>query len=138
MLLLFDVSIDLDPSWGVVLQKPADGYPGSCCCCELRVGLGLVYEPNITLIPRAAPEMIGAFAPAVEHRFILPLVIGAAEREAVLRPNHECRSVATGCSEGLLQRVKLRTRHANIDGSLSDGKKVGAGLAQEFSKCRVA
>jgi hypothetical protein len=28
MLLLCDVSIDLDPSWGVVLQKPADGLRG--------------------------------------------------------------------------------------------------------------
>src|SRR6266478_8649997 len=102
------------------------------------VCLRLVHEPYVALIPRAAPEVIGAFAPAVEHWFILPLVVRATEREAVLSPNHERGPVSAGRRESFLERVKLRTRHANIDRSLSDGKKVGAGLAQELPKRRVA
>src|SRR5258708_25680178 len=98
------------------------------------VGLRLAHEPDASLIPRAAPEAIGALAPSIKHRFVLALVVGASERETILRPNHECGPVPAGGGEGFLQRVKLRARHANVDGSLGDGKKVGTGLAQEFAK----
>ena len=49
----------------------------------------LVEEPDIALFAGATPVVIGALFPAVQDRFVLTLVIGAPERERVLRPDDE-------------------------------------------------
>ena len=41
----------------------------------------LVDQPDIALIARTAPVVVSAFLPAVEDGFVLPLIIGAPERE---------------------------------------------------------
>ena len=64
-------------------------------------------EPHVTLIAGTAPEMVRALAPSVQDRFVLPLVIGPAQREMVLGPNDECGPVPTGVGEGLVQRVQF-------------------------------
>ena len=69
---------------------------------------GLVEEPDIALVAIATPVVIGTLLPAVEDRFVLALVVRAAEREGVLRPDHEGRPLATSLAEGRLQRVELR------------------------------
>ena len=68
----------------------------------------LVDQPDIALITRAAPVVISAFLPAVEDGFVLPLVIGTAERECVLGPDHKGRPFAAGLTKRLLQRVEFR------------------------------
>ena len=49
----------------------------------------LVDKPDVALVPRPAPVPIVPRRPAVQNRLILPLIVGAAERERVLRPDHE-------------------------------------------------
>jgi hypothetical protein len=68
----------------------------------------LVEEPHVALISGSAPVVIVTFAPAIENRFVLPLVIGAAEGEGVLRPDYEGAPLPAGRSERRLQRVELR------------------------------
>ena len=68
----------------------------------------LVDLPDVALIARTAPEVISAFLPAEEDWFILPMVIGAAERECVLGPDHKGRPFSAGLTKRLLQRVEFR------------------------------
>ena len=72
------------------------------------------------------------FLPAIQDRFILPLVIGPAQRESVLRPDHERGPVAAGLGECLVQRVQLRGRHADVDRAFRHRQQVRAGVAQEL------
>ena len=69
----------------------------------------LIDEPDIALVPGAAPEMIVAFLPAVEDRLVLALVVGAAQGEGILRPDDEGRPMAAGLLEGLLQCMQFYT-----------------------------
>jgi len=62
----------------------------------------LVDQAHCALIARTAPEVISAFLPAEEDWFILPMVIGAAERECVLGPDHEGRPFTPGLAERFL------------------------------------
>jgi hypothetical protein len=72
------------------------------------VARGLVDKPDIPLIARPAPVMIVAVTPAVQDRLVLPLVVGPAERERMLRPDHERAPLAAGRRERTLQRMQLR------------------------------
>ena len=55
---------------------------------------GPLNVPDIALVPIAAPVAFHALRPAIEDRLVLALVIGAAEGEAVLRPDDEGRPMA--------------------------------------------
>jgi hypothetical protein len=46
--------------------------------------------------------------PPIENGFVLSLVIRTAQREVVLGPNEECRPVAAGCGERLVEGRKRR------------------------------
>ena len=76
--------------------------------------------------------MGSAFLPAAEHGFIKSLVIGSPHGEGVLRPDDESRPVAARLPERLLQRVKFRGGHANVDRPFVDGENIDAGIAQEL------
>jgi hypothetical protein len=75
--------------------------------------------------------MIVTFAPAVQYGLIHALVIGAAEREGMFRPDHERRPFAARSGEGALQGMKLRAAHADVYRALSDREDVGTGVVQE-------
>jgi hypothetical protein len=47
----------------------------------------LVEEPDVTRVAGTAPVVVGTVLPAIEDRFELPLIVGAPERERVLRPD---------------------------------------------------
>src|ERR1017187_4463739 len=71
------------------------------------VDVRLLDEPNVALVASAAPKMIRAFLPAVEDRFVLPLIVRPPHRERVLRPHDESRPVPARLAEHPLQRVDL-------------------------------
>ena len=96
--------------------------------------VGLIDEPDIALVARAAPIMLRTVLPAIEDRFVLPLVISAPEREGILGPDHEGRPFAPGLAERFLQRVELRGGHADVDGALGDSEDVHAGVVEERAK----
>jgi len=50
------------------------------------VDRGFVYQPQITLVTRAAPEVLCALAPPIEDRLVLPLVVGPPQRKVALGP----------------------------------------------------
>jgi hypothetical protein len=50
------------------------------------IGDRLGNRPDVSLIACATPEVRSASLPAVENRFVLPLVIGPADGKRVLRP----------------------------------------------------
>ena len=76
--------------------------------CRVQIVLvQLVEEPDVALVPRAAPVVIRAVFPAVQNRLVLPLIIRATERECVLRPDHERRPLAAGIAKRFLQSVEL-------------------------------
>ena len=50
---------------------------------------GFVEEPDIALVTGSTPEMVGAFLPAVENRFVLALVIRSPKGEGILGPDQE-------------------------------------------------
>ena len=91
----------------------------------------LVEEPDIALVPGAAPVVVAALLPAVQDRLVLALVVGAAEGEGVLGPDDERRPLAAGGCERLLQRVQLGRAHAQVHGALGDAEDVDAGVVQE-------
>jgi hypothetical protein len=49
----------------------------------------LVKEPDIALVSGAAPIVVAAVLPAIQDSLILTLIVSAAQREGVLRPDHE-------------------------------------------------
>jgi hypothetical protein len=67
-----------------------------------------VDEPDVALVAVTAPVMVSPFLPAIEDRFILPLIIRAAQCETVLGPDDEGRPVSARLGEGGLERVQLR------------------------------
>jgi hypothetical protein len=67
----------------------------------------LVEEPDIALVARAAPVVIGAVFSAVQDRFVLALIVGAAQGEGVLGPDDEGRPFAAGLAECFLWRIQL-------------------------------
>src|SRR5207244_10978177 len=71
------------------------------------VGEGLIEEPHVTLIPVAAPMSLGACPPPVQDWLVLPLVIGAAQREVVLCPQGEGGPGAAGGGESGVRRMQL-------------------------------
>src|SRR5690606_20578137 len=79
---------------------------------------GLVEVPDVALIAVAAPIVIGALFPSIEDWLVLALIVGAAEREGVLSPDHERRPLAPGLAERILQSVELRRRHAHVHRAL--------------------
>src|SRR5581483_1278041 len=87
---------------------------------------GFVDRPYIALGTVSAPEMARAFAPAVKNWLILPLVIGPPERKSILGPNKECRPMAAGRGERLIQGVEFRRGHANVDRAIRHCEQVGA------------
>jgi len=91
----------------------------------------LIEEPDVALIPGAAPVVVAPFLPAVQDRLVLALVVGTAEGEGALRPDYERRLLPARCGERPLQRVQLRAAHAEVAGALGDREDVGAGVVQE-------
>ena len=73
------------------------------------VDVRLLDEPHVALVAGAAPEVIRAFLPAVQDRFVLALVVRPPHRERVLRPDDERGPVAARLAERLLQRVQSPT-----------------------------
>ncbi len=51
------------------------------------VPCGLVAVPDIPLVARAAPVVLCASLPAVEHRLELLVVAGTAQRQSILGPD---------------------------------------------------
>lgn len=68
---------------------------------------GLLDVPHITLIASAAPVVIGTVFPPVEDGFVLPLVVGAAKRERVLRPDDEGGPFTTSGAKRSLQGIEF-------------------------------
>ena len=91
----------------------------------------LVEEPDIALIPRAAPVVVVPLLPAVEDRLVLALIVGAAEREGVSWPRSRTSTTCRRRPECALQRVQLRAAHADVARALGDREDVGAGVVQE-------
>ena len=85
--------------------RPIDDKRGTK---EFRIQIAGVLVRRVALIARTAPVVVSAFLPAVEDRLILPLVVGAAEREGILGPDHEGGPFAPGLAKRPLQRVELR------------------------------
>ena len=55
---------------------------------RMRLGLRRSRDlPDVALVAVAAPVVLGALAPAEPDRLVLPLVVGAAQDEAVLLPD---------------------------------------------------
>ena len=79
---------DYIPTLAAIPNRALHNFDGLLRGMQL-IAEGLVDEPNITFIPGAAPVMSGSFPPAVEDRFILPLVIRPAKRECLLRPDEK-------------------------------------------------
>ena len=69
--------------------------------------VGLIDEPDIALVARAAPIMVRTVLPAIEDRFVLALVVSAPEREGVLGPDHEGGPFAPGLAERFLERIEF-------------------------------
>ncbi|NKA76033.1 hypothetical protein GO290_05043 [Ralstonia solanacearum] len=61
--------------------------------------------------------------PAVQDRFVLPLVIRTAKRETVLGPDDERRPAATRLAERRLQHVQLTGGHRHVDGTSAVGNR---------------
>ena len=91
----------------------------------------LIDEPDIALIPGAAPVVVAPFLPAVEDGLVLPLVVGPAEGERVLGPHDERGPLAARGREGPLQRVQLGAAHADVAGALGDRQDVDASVVEE-------
>ncbi len=85
---------------------------------------GCVEEPDITLITGTAPEVIGAFFPAIENGFVLALVISTTESENIFSSDQEGGSFASRIPKGSLEGVQLRRRHANVDRAFADREQV--------------
>jgi hypothetical protein len=64
-----------------------------------------VEKPDVPLVTGTTPEMVCAFAPAIEDGFVLALIIGAPQGEGVLGPDDEGGPFATSVTKGLLQRI---------------------------------
>ena len=58
--------------------RPIDDKRGTK---EFRIQIAGVLARRVALIARTAPVVVSAFLPAVEDGFVLPLIIGAPERE---------------------------------------------------------
>jgi hypothetical protein len=63
------------------------------------VDLGLVHIPDIALISCATPVVSAAFAPTVQERLVLALIVGTAKRKSILAPNAECGPMPTSLGE---------------------------------------
>ena len=100
------------------------------------IALGLGYEPDITLIASAYPIVTLAFLPAIKDGLKLALIIGMAEREAVLGPDQKRGPVAACVGERTVQRVQLRRGHADIHGAFCDRQYVRARLEEEVIEFR--
>ncbi len=94
----------------------------------------LVEKPDISLIAVAAPVVVGTLFPAIEDRLVVALVIGPPKREGVLRLDYEGRPLATGLAEGLLQRVELQRRHADVDRALGDAQNIDESVDEQSAE----
>src|SRR6266404_9130159 len=93
-----------------------------------------VQAPHIALISCATPVVSAALPPTIQNRLVLALIIGSAQGKRVFVPDHKSGPMAPRLSERLVQRVELRRRHADVDGTASHRKQIDACVIQELFK----
>src|SRR6185312_11795188 len=95
------------PSLAAVAERPLDQFH-RLHRRMFEVRHGPLDGPHVALITCTAPEVIRSVAPPIEDRLVHPLVVRTAQREMVLRPNHERRPVAPSVRECPEERVQFR------------------------------
>src|SRR5688572_23164232 len=90
---------------------------------QVRRG-GPVNLPDVTLVAVAAPEVLRTFSPAKPKGFVLPLVIGAAQHEAVLGPDDRRAPMRSGVIKDARDRRPFLAGHGNVEGAINAGQQV--------------
>ena len=78
--------------------------------------------------------MLSSLPPTVENRFVLPVVVGASQREGVLRPDNERGPVPAEPAERRLQRADFGTGHADVNRAVGKFEDVFYDLFEELRK----
>src|SRR6516225_2833453 len=79
------------------------------------IAVRFVKEPDVALVARSAPEVLGAFRPAIQNGFVLTLIVGTSQGENVLGPDHIGGPMTAGSGEGSVQSMQLTRRHAEVE-----------------------
>src|SRR5438105_6289703 len=90
------------------------------------------YKPHVPLVASPAPIVFLPLLPAVQNRFILPLIVGPSECEPIFCPDQECRPMATRRSEPLVEGVQLAGAHAYIDWPSADRQELYTSRIHKF------
>ena len=102
----------------------------------ILIALWLIIVPDGGLLSVGIPRVLAVLQKAVEHRLMLPLIIGATEHEAVLYPDAHTSEMEACVNECLSESQSFGIRVEAVSGS-AFFKMVGhvlKGCQQEFIK----
>src|SRR3954468_15150782 len=88
-------------------------------------------DDAVALVSRTEPCAEMQRFEGQQDRLVLALVVRAAEREGVLRPDHERGPVPARLLERALERADLGRGHADVERALGDREHRPAGRLQE-------
>ena len=90
-------------------------------------------SPLHALVAPALPLPLAPFWPAVPDRLVLPLIVGAAQREAVLGPDDRVRPVGAGLGQDAADDRPLSRTHADVQAPAALAVRLAAQARQKRS-----